>query len=253
MILAYFDESGDAGHPAVVTTPTRFFVLSAVVFHHDAWLPILDRLIALRRDVRNRFGIPPRPEIKAQHIRAGRGIFRRLSLTQTQRLDLYREFMRFQEQKLPEAKCFSIAIHKGKILKHGTDIREFAWTYALQRIDRFCREVQDKAMIFPDEGHGQFIRKLLRRLRRHHQISGHFGGVLDIPTQNIVEDPNDRGSQDSYLIQLTDWNALACHRSRYVDPWPGMPNDLWDEMPSRHLREVNDLTKGPPGIVLWPR
>lgn len=102
-------------------------------------------------------------------------------------------------------------------------------------------------------GHGPFIKKLLRRLRRHHQIPGHFGGNLNIPTERIVEDPNDRQSHDSYLVQLADWNALACHRSRYVDPKAAMPNDLWDEMPARHLRPVNELTKGPPGIVVWPR
>jgi hypothetical protein len=108
-------------------------------------------------------------------------------------------------------------------------------------------------LIFPDEGHGQFIRRLLRKLRRHHQIQGHFGGRLDIPTERIVEDPNDRQSHDSYLVQLADWNALACHRSRYVDARPDMPNDLWDLMPTRHFHRVNELTRGPPGIVLWPR
>ena len=253
MYIVYFDESGDAGHPALVNTPTRFFVLSAVIVHQDAWLPILDRLIGLRRDLRGRFGISTRPEIKAQHIRGGRGVFRGLPMTESQRLDLYRELMRFQEQSLPETQCFCIAVNKGKILKKELDIREVAWTYALQRIDRFCKDVADKAMIFPDEGHGPFIKKLLRRLRRHHQIPGHFGGNLNIPTERIVEDPNNRQSHDSYLVQLADWNALACHRSRYVDPKPGMPNDLWDEMPTRHLHPVNELTKGPPGIVVWPR
>jgi len=119
-------------------------------------------------------------------------------MSETQRLDLYRELLRFQEQSLPEAKCLCVAVAKGKILKHGLDIREVAWTYALQRIDHICRDDGEKAILFPDEGHGQFIRKLLRRLRRRHQISGHFGGTLSIPTERIVEDPNDRQSHDSY-------------------------------------------------------
>jgi hypothetical protein len=253
MYLAYFDESGDSGHPALVATPTRFFILSAVILHQDAWLPVLDRLIALRRDLRDRFRIPPRPEIKSQHIRSGRGVFRSLAMEEVDRLTLYRELMQFQERQLPEARCFCIAVAKARILKHQTDIREVAWMYALQRLDHMCKDDGDKALIFPDEGHGQFIRKLLRRLRRHHEISGHFGGRLRIPTERLVEDPNDRRSHDSYLVQLADWNALACHRSRYIDPRPGMPNDLWDLMPGRHFVQVNELTGGPPGIVLWPR
>lgn len=255
MYLAYFDESGDSGHPALVKTPTKFFVLSAVVLHQDAWLPVLDRLIALRRSLRDRFGIPTRQEIKAQHIRFGRGVFRNLRspMDEAQRLDLYRELMEFQEQSLPEVRCFSVAVAKARILSRDLDIRGIAWAYMLQRIDHMCKDEGDKAILFPDEGHGPFIRKLLRRVRRRQQIRGHFGGRLEIPTERIVEDPNDRQSHDSYLIQLADWNALACHRSRYVDPRPGMPNDLWDRMPSRLFVPVNRLTGGPPGIVIWPR
>ena len=114
MWLAYFDESGDSGHPALVNTPTRFFVLAAVVLPQDVWLPTLDRLIVLRRSLRDRY-------------------------------------------------------------------------------------------------------------------------------------------DDSYLVQVADWNAIACHRSRYVDPRPRMPDDWWELMPTRHRRSVNELTGGWPGIVIWPR
>jgi hypothetical protein len=253
MYLAYFDESGDSGHPAVVATPTRFFVLSGVILHQDNWMPTLNRLIDIRRILRDQYNIPARPEIKGQHIRPGRGVFRGLPMTQAQRLTLYRELMQFQEARLDGLRCFCIAINKGKIIRRDMDIREVAWTYALQRIDRFCEENNDKAIIFPDEGHGMFIRRILRRIRRHQQISGYFGGVRNIPAERIVEDPNDRQSHDSYLIQLADWNALACHRSQYIDPRPQMPTDLWDLIPRRHLAEVNELTGGPPGIVVWPR
>jgi hypothetical protein len=253
MHLFYFDESGDSGHPALVNSPTRFFVLSAVVVHQDVWLAVLDKLITLRRDLRTRHGIPTRPEIKSQHIRPGRDIFRGLPMTEADRLALYRDLMRFQESTLTEIKCFCVAIDKAKILKRQMDIRETAWTYALQRVDSICKEASDKAVIFPDEGHAPLIRRLIRRLRRFHSIRGHFGGLISIPTERIVEDPNDRKSHDSYLVQLADWNALACHRSRYLDPTPRMLTDLWDQMPSRHLREVNELTGGPPGIVVWPR
>lgn len=254
MWLAYFDESGDSGHPSLVNTPTKFFVLSAVIFHHDNWFPILNRLITLRRHLRDTHQIPTRPEIKGQDIRPGKGVFRDLSLTHDARLDLYRDLMRFQERELTDVRCFSVAIAKARILKHQMDIRETAWVYALERIDTFCQEQKGKAILFPDEGHGPFIKKLLRRLRRHHQVQGHFGSkVLSCATQQIIEDPNDRQSHDSYFVQLADWNALACHRSHYLDPRPNMASDLWDLMPSRHLREVNSIAGGPPGIKVWPQ
>jgi hypothetical protein len=254
MILAYFDESGDSGHPALVNTPTRFFVLSAVVLYQDAWLPTLDSLIGLRRRIRDRYGIPTRPEIKGQDIRPGKGVFRDHHVSETDRVELFRDLMRFQETELQKVTCFAVAIDKKKILKRSIDIRLLAWTYAIERIDSFCKAANDKAVLFPDEGHGPFIQKLLRRIRRHHQIQGHYGKeILSIPAERIIEDPNDRKSHDSYLVQVADWNAIACHRSKYLDPRPRMPDDLWDLMPSRHLKEVNKLSGGPPGIKVWPQ
>lgn len=253
MWLAYFDESGDSGHPKVVNSPTKFFVLSGVLVHQDNWLATLDRLVALRRRLRTTYGISSRPEIKAQDIRPGKGVFRNLALPPDGRLNLYRELMLYQETDLVGVKCFSVAIAKAKIIRRDMDIRETAWIYAIERIDSFCQDNNDKAILFPDEGHGQFIRRLLRRLRRHHSVQGHYGQEkLKCQTQQIVEDPNDRRSHDSYLTQLADWNALACHRSRHIDPRPGMADDLWDLMPSRHLTEVNKLVGGPSGIKVWP-
>lgn len=42
MYLLYVDESGDTGH---VNSPTKHFVLSALVIHEDQWLNILDDLV----------------------------------------------------------------------------------------------------------------------------------------------------------------------------------------------------------------
>lgn len=90
-------------------------------------------------------------------------------------------------------------------------------------------------------------------MRRHHFVPGHWGPTtIPFPTQRIVEDPNDRASQDSYFIQLADWNAYATHRSRYVDPRAQVPDDLWDELATTHLTAVNAVRGGPPGIVRYP-
>ena len=46
-------------------------------------------------------------------------------------------------------------------------------------------------------------------------------------------------SHSSYFIQLADWNAFACHRSRYVDPKPNVDEDLWDALGERLLLPVD--------------
>lgn len=77
------------------------------------------------------------------------------------------------------------------------------------------------------------------------------GGSLEVLTQRIVEDPNDRQSHDSYFIQLADWNAFAAHRSKYIDPMPGVDRGMWDQLGDRRLLAVNRLAGGPPGIKVY--
>src|SRR5437764_2611291 len=61
MFLAYFDESGDAG---VVNSPTQFFVLACILVPETDWLAYLDKLVALRRRLRQRYSVKTRPELK---------------------------------------------------------------------------------------------------------------------------------------------------------------------------------------------
>ncbi|MFL5340056.1 MAG: DUF3800 domain-containing protein [Gemmataceae bacterium] len=254
MFLAYFDESGDSGVPGIVPSPTNYFVLSCVLVHQDVWFQTLNHLIQLRGWLRTTYGIPARPEIKSTDLRRGRGVIRPLGMNLDQRMDLFRTLIRWQNTTLPTSQVFAIAINKAPAHSRGWEPRLAAWTFAIQRLDKLCQEKNDKAIVFPDEGHGMFIRRLMRRLRRRHMIPGFFGRqTLSIPTERIIEDPNDRHSHDSYFIQLADWNAYAVHRSRYIDPRVEVPDDLWDELHDLHRTNVNRLTGGPPGIVLYPR
>ena len=248
MYLAYLDESGDAG---LRNSPTRYFVLSCVLVNEAHWLNTLDLLVELRRSLRRQYNIPTRPELKAKHLKTGRGPLGQCQLSLASRIRLYRDLLQYEGQGL-NIKAFSIAIEKQRARNLGWEPRYAAWTFAIQRINRFCG-TSDSAMIFPDEGHGHFIRLRLRHMRRHHVVPAHFGpGNIPFPTQRLIEDPNERKSQDSYFIQLADWNAYAAHRSTYVDPIRRIPDDLWDELDQVLLLQVNALRGGPPGIVKYP-
>lgn len=248
MYLAYLDESGDSG---LTNSPTKYFVLSCVLVNEANWLNTLDLLVELRRTLRARYDIPTRPELKAKHLKTGRGPLEHTQLSLASRMKLYRELMQHEGGRLT-VRTFSIAIEKQPARNYGWEPRLASWTFAIQRINRFCGD-REWAMIFPDEGHGYFIRLRLRHMRRYHIVPAHWGsGNISFPTQRIIEDPNERKSQDSYFIQLADWNAYATHRSRYVDPIERVPDDLWDELAGTHLLEVNALRGGPPGIVKYP-
>lgn len=248
MYLAYFDESGDSG--PVSRSPTKFFVLACILIPETAWLENLNTLIEFRKTLRRRYGIPLNSELKANHVRRGRGALKALGWSRARRAKMFEYLLYLQNRKMTLS-TFAVAIDKSK-LQAGRDARAVAWQYTLQRVDTFCRKNESLACLFPDAGHGYFIRRMVRRLRRHQQIEGRFGGLLNIEAERIVEDPNERDSQDSYFVQMADWNAYAAHRSNYVHPIDPGYVSAWDKLGDTQLREVNKLRGGPPAIVIYP-
>lgn len=250
MYLAYADESGDSGFE---NSPTDYFVLSCVIIHESEWQRVLDTIIDLRRHLKKDFNIPVRAEIKAEDLVYGRGAIGRLKMGRKRRIKLYAGLL--AAESALGLKTFAVAIAKRRVEHQATvDVREVAWRYVIQRIDTFCRKLQspETIMLFPDEGHGHLVRKIVRKARRFQSVQGFYGGKLDIRAQYILEDPIDKVSDQSYFTQLADWNAYAAHRYKDVDPNTRIPDDLWDMLGEVRLLDVNALSGGPPGIVVWP-
>ena len=246
MIFTYFDESGDTGF---ANSPTDTFVLAGLLVNDKDWLNTLDHLIAFRRYLRDNFRLPPRAEIKASWLVHNSGDIRECNLAYPARLALYRAAMRFQ-RKTNLFRTFAVIIVKHRLVPPA-DIREFAWRYALQRLERFGSANKEFIHILPDEGHGDFITKMVRKMRRFSAVPSAFTSKsLDRKAVNIVEDPSERNSKESYFIQLADLNAYAAFRN--VFPGRNFGGDMWDELGESRVMEVNQLRGGPTGIVVWP-
>ena len=247
MYFAYFDESGDTG---MAQSPTATFALSCLLLHDRDWLSALDQTIAFRRYLRDKFHIAPRSELKAAWLIHNKGDIRASGLSYPARLAAYRAAMRFQ-RKVGLFRVFTVLIVKSRIVKLPADVREIAWRYAVQRLERFGTSAKDNLHVLPDEGHGDFIRKKIRLMRRFNQVPSAFGGpTLERNAENIVEDSSDRRSQESFFVQLADLNAYAAFRK--VFPGEKVGENIWDELGNARILEVNSLRGGPPGIVVWP-
>lgn len=251
--LAYTDESGDSGY---VNSPTKFFVINCVLIHETAWQGILNSIIDVRRELKDRYGIPVRNELKAAHFVYKRGPFQELDIRRSERIGIYSSLLDFEANL--DMKTFSIAVAKDRIKAQETvDPRAFAWQVLMQRLDTFCRkqasDCMDRVILLPDEGHGTLVRRLMRKARRFQNIKGSYGGVLDIKARFLIEDPLEKKSDESYFIQLADWNAYAAHHYKDIGPNKKAPNNLWDRLNDVLLLDVNAVAGGPPGIVLWPR
>ena len=132
------------------------------------------------------------------------------------------------------------------------DPRQQAWMRAIERLERFGNSERTNLHIIPDEGHGYFIKKTLRHMRRYHKVPSAFSTQsLDRRAKNIIEDSSDRKSQESYFIQLADLNVYAAYHK--VHPSNKLDGSMWDELGSARISEVNRLKGGPEGIVVWPQ
>jgi len=245
---AYFDESGDTGYE---NSPTRTFTLSCVMVNDKNWLDALDQCIAFRRYLHKNFHIPARAELKAISLIHNKGDIKAANLTFPARMNAYMAAMRFQ-RKCGLFCAFSILIDKERIkLRERFEPRPMAWEFAIQRLERFGNAQKDNIHVLPDEGHATFIRKTIRAMRRFSVVpSGSGTGSLKRDALNIIEDPSDRNSKESYFIQLCDLNAYASVRK--VFPGPNFGENYWDELGDMRLEAVNRIRGGPPGIVVWP-
>jgi hypothetical protein len=248
MFFAYFDESGDSGMGP--KSPTQAFALACILIHDRQWLSALDQTVAFRRYLRDKFHIPLTAEIKAAWLIHNSGDMRQAGLTYPARMAAYKAAMRFQ-RKAAVFKVFSIIIKKSEITARDKDPREIAWHYAIQRLERFASVNHETIHVIPDEGHGDFIIKKIRAMRRFNFVPSKFGGKpLQRNAYNIIEDASERNSKRSYFIQLADLNAYASFRMVY--PGPNFGGDIWGALGDSILAEVNELRGGPPGIVAWP-
>lgn len=249
MYFAYFDESGDSGYE---NSPTNTFTLAAVLVHDNDWMATLDEMVSFRRYVRDQFGVPPRAEIKANWLIHKKGpCFKNLDLSFPGRLNLYEAFMRFQ-RKVGMIQTFAIVIDKDKVYKTSVSPRDYAWTRAIERLERFGSGEGETLHVLPDEGHGHFIQKKIRAMRRFHKVDSAFDAkTLDRRAENIIGDSSDRSSEESYFIQLADLNAYAAYRRVY--PGSNFDESYWKELGDARVNEVNRLSGGPTGIVLWPQ
>jgi hypothetical protein len=246
MHFAYVDES---------VGPTTF-TLGCVMVEAARWPDVFDDLIDYRRFLRDRFRVPVRAEIKANHLLHNHGTFRALKLSEPARFAIYRGLMRLQAKL--ELKTFAVVIRKDVMLTAGIKIdpRTVAWEYLLQRLERFTTKDNTDLILFHDEGDGDFVRKVLRKARRIGGAGSFFGtGALKRPARRVLDDPVARQSHQSYFVQLADLTAYAAFRHLYQPPPRRaqiVPQAMWNELGAARFGKVNQVKGGPPGIVAWP-
>lgn len=249
MWFAYVDDAGD---PGLVGSPTEHLVLAAVLVEQRSWLQGLDALVELRARLFRRYGLPRHKRIRASDLLRGRGSIRPLHLTLRARGQLLRGLFRYQTEHLP-IRVFGASLHKASAAEKGLDPWESLWTVLLERLHRFCEELDDHVLVVTEQELATRSQKLTRALRRYHRIPLLGGqGSKRVDIRRILEDPLPARQDESYWLQLSDWNAHALLRSEHIEPQGPWSRGLWDLLGDLHVKEVNRIRGGPPGIVRIP-
>jgi hypothetical protein len=250
--FAYVDESGN------VSGTSMTFTLGCALVEGNAWPETFDKLLAYRRWLRQRFGVPVRAELRASNILRNTGDFEALALPERMRHDIYRQTMRLHHKL--GLSTFAIVIRKRELAAARPELnaRDVAWDYLLQRLRNVteARPIGARTILLAhDEGEAVTIRKLARRARRAGTAGSMFGtGMLRVPFTKLIDDPVPKQSAHSFFIQLADLAAYAAFRRLYPPP-PRLvhivDDTTWDELgPAR--RALVTHSRDPVGIVHWP-
>ena len=207
MFLMYIDESGDTGK---INSPTKYFVLSAIVMHETNWQNILDDLILFRKSLKNQYGLLMKDEIHASVFINGSPKLKN-NITRNDKLDILKKCLKWLDSRNDIS---IVTIRCDKSANPTKDIFDFAWRVLIQRFDNTLAynnfpnaTGSDKGMIISDNTDGGKLTKLLRKMRRFNQIPNatSFGsGSRNITLRAVVEDPVMRDSAESYFHQMVD-------------------------------------------------
>ena len=251
MYLMYVDESGD---PGLINSPTKYFILSAILISDLDWLGIFDKIKDCRRSMRTKYGIKMRSEFKGRHFYDGKGAWYGLKYNKNERYNEYLRLMNFQA-KFKNLKIINICIIKETITKKrmkNVDPREKAWRFLLQRFQTFLKKQPQKTigMVLPDSGHEQFVQDLIRKMRIYSPVQSKYNPreILQHKLSNIIEDPFSKDSKHSYFHQFADLAAYSLLRK--LLPRPPFDEILFDALDPILLKEASG--KQPQGIVYWP-
>lgn len=205
MYLMYVDESGD---PGTNNSPTKYFVLSAIIFHESYWLDILNDLIAFKRSLKNQYGLMIKEEIHASAFLTGRPKLKN-TIKRHDRLDLLKKCLDWLSNRA-DVSIISVRIDK----QRNIDPFERAWQLLIQRFENTLLNKNfpgpfnnDKGLMFADNTNGQKLTTLVRKMRRYNPIPNMAsigGGSRNISLRAIIEDPSFRDSGHSLLLQMVD-------------------------------------------------
>ena len=188
--IIYVDESGDLGTEG---SPTRHFVMSAVVFPHSAWARVNADMSRLRRRLLELYGLDEGAEIHAREFLGGARLHRGLDIRR--RFQCVHHIIGFLQAR-PELRATRVAVEKGQI--GGGALLKVAWDGLMEVISAGLPS--DDLPICGATGWVVVV--------DHHGAAPYrpenWRGNSLAPESQMLDLPFGRRAQDSPILQIAD-------------------------------------------------
>ena len=209
MRLYYIDESEGP----------RRYVRTALGVDAERWNDLFGDIYEWRRELQERYAIPPDRELHACDLLAGRGMLARNAgaserLSPRQGAEVFLDGLRRIEDaaiRIGGIEVINVCIRKSDVKAY----EKVSLDRLLNRINSSVKAAGRHAFLIFDEGKEKMITRAYRRLRIFNPVPSRYEAweegerTRNIPVENVIGGPAFRSSDGDYLLQMADLIAHA--------------------------------------------
>lgn len=203
--LVYFDETGDDG---ITTKSSQIFILTGLYMNTSKWQENYEKVKKFRAELKKCYGFHANQEMHTKHFLTDKNPYRTYNWTKEQKREILKKFTLMISSL--DISVVNVIIDKEKIHTEDYKILENALTYNIQRIENDSSGNWN-FIIITDQGRIAPMRKTARAIRAFNPIHSQFGGYINQPIKNMVEDILEKNSKESYFIQICDFISYFVH------------------------------------------
>ncbi|WP_296118958.1 DUF3800 domain-containing protein [uncultured Eubacterium sp.] len=210
--IVYCDETGDDG---LNTSSSRDFILTSIYMASNSWQSNYNKIKEFRKELKSTYGFHTSQEMHTKHFLTDKNPYRSYNWTKEQKIEILKAYTVFISTL--DISVINVIIDKSNIHSTEYPILERALTYNIQRIENDSKGNWN-FLIITDRGRIAPMRKTARAIRAYNPIQSQFGGYINKPIKNMIEDVLDKDSKESHFIQICDFISYFVHlyyKTRY--------------------------------------
>ena len=231
--IVYCDETGDDG---LNTLSSRTFILTSLYMSSGKWQSNYNIVRDFRKQLKAEYGFHTSQEMHTKHFLTDKNPYRSYSWTNEQKKEILKAYTLMISSL--DISVINVIIDKTKINVENYNVLEKALTYNIQRIENDSSGDWN-FIIVTDKGRIAPMRKTARAIRAYNPIQSQFGGYINQPIKNMVEDILDKDSKESHFIQICDFISYFVHLYYIVKYEKGeLPNRVGKLIDSEFVTRV---------------